>query len=174
MMVTGKEYGVSEEIKLIRKAITLSLENVDISYVEGHCFMDYMREHGAVSPETAVDPSDAGLNNAPMYSFLHSKKVTRTSDGLFYLRSQSIDAEPDQHDRYFRVISNQVRFGCGFRNYEGKRQYFAWHRYPNQNDDFFTTTEISEAEFMQIGVEYPAEILADRETAEVFRNKYVE
>ena len=27
----------------------------------------------------------------------------------------------------FRVISNQVRFGCGYRTIDGKRQYFAWH-----------------------------------------------
>ena len=57
--------------------------------------------------------------------------------------------------RFFRVISNQVRFGCGFRTVEGRKQYFAWHGYPNRNDDFFTTTEISEREFLQIGSEYP-------------------
>ena len=56
--------------------------------------------------------------------------------------------------RFFRVISNQVRFGCGFRT--------------------FTTTEISEREFLQIGSEYPREIQADRETAEIFREKYIE
>jgi len=76
--------------------------------------------------------------------------------------------------RFFRVISNQVRFGCGFRTVEGRKQYFAWHGYPNRNDDFFTTTEISEREFLQIGSEYPGEIQADRETAESFRNKYIE
>ena len=26
---------------------------------------------------------------------------------------------------FFRVISNQVRFGCGFRTVEGRKQYFA-------------------------------------------------
>ena len=62
--------------------------------------------------------------------------------------------------RFFRVISNQVRFGCGFRTVEGS--------------DFFTTTEISEREFLQIGSEYPREIQADRETAEIFREKYIE
>lgn len=76
--------------------------------------------------------------------------------------------------RFFRVISNQVRFGCGFRTVEGRKQYFAWHGYPNRNDDFFTTTEISEREFLQIGSEYPREIQADRETAEIFREKYIE
>ena len=50
----------------------------------------------------------------------------------------------------FRVISNQVRFGCGYRTIDGKRQYFAWHGYPDRNSDYFT------------------------EKAEVFRNKYVD
>lgn len=172
-MVTGNDYNISGVLKLIRKAIELSMESVDLSYVEGHCFMDYMREHGALSPETAVAPADAGMKNAPMYSFIHSKKVCRTSDGLFYLRDQSEDAKPDREDRFFRVISDQVRFGCGYRNYEGRRQYFVWHGYPSRNDDFFTTVEISKAEYLQIGAEYPVGISADRETAEVFRNKYI-
>ena len=77
--------------------------------------------------------------------------------------------------RAFRVISNQVRFGCGFRTLpDGRRQYFAWHGYPNRNDDFFTTAEISEEEYWRIGREYPREISADRETAETFRNKFVD
>ena len=77
-------------------------------------------------------------------------------------------------ERSIRVISNQVRFGCGFRTVNGKRQYFAWHGYPNRNSDLFTTAEISESEFFQIGTEYPEQISADRETAEIFRNKYVD
>ena len=77
-------------------------------------------------------------------------------------------------ERYFRVISNQVRFGCGYRTIDGKRQYFAWHGYPSRNDDFFTTSEISENEFIEINSKYPYEIVADRETAEVFRKKYVD
>lgn len=75
---------------------------------------------------------------------------------------------------FFRVISNQVRFGCGYRTVDGRRQYFAWHGCPNRNDDYFTTSEISEEEFKQIQKEYPKEIVADRETAQVFRDKYVE
>lgn len=77
-------------------------------------------------------------------------------------------------DRFFRVISNQVRFGCGYRIADGRRQFFAWHGYPNRNDDYFTTSEISEEEFDRIEREYPKEIVADRETAERFRNKYVD
>ena len=77
-------------------------------------------------------------------------------------------------ESFFRVISNQVRFGYGYRTVGGRRQYFAWHGYPNRNDDFFTTSEINESEFEAIGLEYPVEISADRETAEEFRNKYVD
>ena len=79
----------------------------------------------------------------------------------------------NNEERYSRVISNQVRFGCGYRTHEGKRQYFAWHGYPNRNDDFITTAEISANEFDRISREYPREITADRETAEKFREKYV-
>ena len=77
-------------------------------------------------------------------------------------------------DYYFRTISNQVRFGYGYRTVDGKRQYFAWHGYPNRNDDYFTTSEISEAEFDEISRKYPKEIVADRATAEIFRNRYVD
>ena len=71
----------------------------------------------------------------------------------------------DQNERSFRVISNQVRFGCGYRFYNGQRQYFAWHGYPS---------EITEEEYEAIAREYPREIIADRETAELFRAKYVD
>ena len=77
-------------------------------------------------------------------------------------------------DYFFRVISNQVRFGCGFRTVEGKRQYFAWHGYPDRNSDYITTSEISESEFNEINKKYPKEIIANRAKAEVFRNKYVD
>lgn len=50
-------------------------------------------------------------------------------------------------DYDFRVISNQVRFGCGYRTVNGKRQYFAWHGVPSRNDDYFTTSLISEVEY---------------------------
>lgn len=80
----------------------------------------------------------------------------------------------EDKDRHFRVISNQVRFGCGYRTIEGKRQFFAWHGYPNRNSDYFTTAEISENEYEEINKKYPKEIIADRDTAEVFRNKYVD
>ena len=77
-------------------------------------------------------------------------------------------------DNYFRVISDQVRFGCGYRTYRGKRQFFAWHGQPSRNDDYFTTSEISRREFEEIAAAYPKEIRADRETAERFRRRYVD
>ena len=80
----------------------------------------------------------------------------------------------DNKDSFFRVISNQVRFGCGYRTVGGKRQYFAWHGYPNRNSDYFTTSEISREEFDEINRKYPKEIAANREKAEVFRNRYVD
>lgn len=79
----------------------------------------------------------------------------------------------DSKDYFFRVISNQVRFGCGYRTVDGKRQYFAWHGYPDRNSDYITTSEISENEFDEINMKYPKEIIANREKADVFRNKYV-
>ena len=75
---------------------------------------------------------------------------------------------------HFRVISNQVRFGCGYRTVDGKPQYFAWHGVPNRNDDYFTTSEITEREYEELCAEYPEEIVADRATAECFRGKYVD
>ena len=45
------------------------------------------------------------------------------------------------NDYKFRVISNQVRFGCGYRTVDRKRQYFAWHGYPNRNDVTKAATE---------------------------------
>ena len=72
------------------------------------------------------------------------------------------------------MISNQVRFGCGYRTVDGKRQFFAWHGYPDRNSDYFTTAEISESEFDEINKKYPKEIVANREKAEVFRSRYVD
>ena len=79
----------------------------------------------------------------------------------------------NDNDYFFRVISNQVRFGCGYRTVDGKRQYFAWHGYPNRNDDYFTTAEITEQDFLEIEKKYPKEICANREQAEVFSKRYV-
>ena len=75
---------------------------------------------------------------------------------------------------FFRVISDQVRSGCGYRTVDGERQCFARHGYPDRNEDCFTTSEISEREFDEINEKYPREIAANREKAEVFRNRYAD
>lgn len=80
----------------------------------------------------------------------------------------------ENEDYCFRLISNQVRFGYGYRRIDGRRQYFAWHGYPNRNDDYITNVEISEEEFGQIAKEYPKQIVAEWDTAKRFRDKYVE
>ena len=69
--------------------------------------------------------------------------------------------------------TRKIRFGCGYRTVDGKRQYFAWHGHPDRNSDYITTSEISESEFNGINKKYPKEIIANREKADVFRNKYV-
>ncbi|MBQ6222252.1 MAG: hypothetical protein IJJ44_06550 [Solobacterium sp.] len=75
---------------------------------------------------------------------------------------------------YFRVISDQVRFGCGYRRYLCRKQYYAWHGYPSRNDDYLTYAEITQEEFEKIVREYPRQISAERETAEQFRQEYID
>ena len=171
-MITGNEYDIRGVCRLLLKAVELSRDDVDIGYVEGSLFLDHLKQQGAVSPETAVDPAAVGIRNPKMMNpFLHSKKVCCTAEGLFYLRGTAKISEDEES--CFRVISNQVRFGCGYRTVDDSRQYYAWHGYPNRNDDFITYAEISEGEYEQINNEYPLEIIADRDTAEIFRKKYV-
>lgn len=177
-MITGDEYDMHGIFMLLRKALTLSIESVDVGYLEACCFIDYLEECGAISKETAIALTDRGINNPNiMNSFLHSKKVNRTNDARYYI-VKSLEkgdwgaAKAD--DRCLRVISNQVRFGCGYRTINGNKQFFAWHGFPNRNDDYITTAEISQDEFDKLNGEYPKELNADRETAELFRNKYVE
>ena len=79
-----------------------------------------------------------------------------------------------ENESYHRLISNQVRFGFGWKMINGVKTYYAWHGVPNRNDDYITTAEITPAEFEQIDREYPHEIIAHRKEAEKFRQKYVE
>lgn len=74
---------------------------------------------------------------------------------------------------FSRVISNQVRFGFGYKFYGDEKLYYAWHGVPNRNDDYITITKISEDEFYKINEEYPKEITADRMTAAIFESKYI-
>ena len=85
-MITWNEYDMPGICMLLRKALALSKESVDIGYLEGCCFMDYLEECGATSEETAVPLTDRGIGNPNvMYPFLHSKKVKRTNDARYYL-----------------------------------------------------------------------------------------
>ena len=85
-MITGNEYDMRGICALVRKALALSKESVDIGYLEGLCFIDFLDKNGAVSRETAIDPSSYGIKNPKvMNPFLHSKKVCRTVEGKFYL-----------------------------------------------------------------------------------------
>ena len=62
-MVTGDEYDMQGICMLLRKALDLSKESVDVGYLEGCCFMDYLEECGATSEETAVPMTDRGIDN---------------------------------------------------------------------------------------------------------------
>lgn len=85
-MITGDEYDMQGICMLLRKALTLSKESVDVGYLEGCCFMDYLEECGATSEESAVPLTDSGIDNPNvMNPFLHSKKVKRTNDARYYL-----------------------------------------------------------------------------------------
>ena len=80
----------------------------------------------------------------------------------------------NENESFHRLISNQVRFGFGWKIKDGKKVYYAWHGVPSRNDDYITSAEITLAEFDQIDREYPHEIIAHREEAEKFRKKYVD
>ncbi len=175
-MVTGSVHDIRGIFKLIRKAIELAVPSVDIGFLEVHCYMDYMKEHGAVSAETAVDRRAGGIEDPALLTpFIDAKIIGNTLKGRYYLRNPEEEEQEEEIDKDYccRVISNQVRFGFGYRRHRGARQYYAWHGYPNRNDDYITYAEISEEEYEQINREYPRKIDADRETAERFREKYV-
>ena len=85
-MITGDEYDMQGICMLLRKALTLQKESVDVGYLEGCCFMDYLEECGATSEETAVPLTDSGIVNPKvMNPFLHFKKVKRTNDARYYI-----------------------------------------------------------------------------------------
>ena len=85
-MITGNEYDMQGICTLLRKALTLSKESVDVGYLEGCCIMDDLEECGATSEETAVPLTDIGIDNPKvMNPFLHSKKVKRTNGARYYI-----------------------------------------------------------------------------------------
>ena len=74
-MISGDEYDMMGICMLLRKALTLAMDSVDLTYLEECCFLDHLKECGACSEETAVLPADWGIDNPNvMNSFLHSKK----------------------------------------------------------------------------------------------------
>ena len=93
-MITGDKYDMQGICMLLRKALTLSMESVDIGYLEARCFMDYLEERGAVSEETAVPLADRGIENPNvMNSMLHAKKVRRTNDARYYIAKAPAGAD---------------------------------------------------------------------------------
>ena len=96
-MITGNTYDMQGICRLLRKAVTLPQGSADIGYVEGCCFMDDLARLGAVSEETAVDLSSAGMANPNMMNpFLHAKKVCRTSEGKFFLSGKGLSEAKKQ------------------------------------------------------------------------------
>lgn len=174
-MYSNNTYDINGVFRLLCKAIELAVPDMDISFIEANCFIDFMKEHGAVSPETGVSLADAGIDYPIMLPFVESKKVGMTPGGLYYLRSPDEEnrEEPADSSRYSRLISNQVRFGYGYRDFDGQRHYYAWYGSPSRNDDFITFAEISAAECAQIERTYPRDFSADREIGERFSNKYI-
>ena len=144
------------------------------------CSIRHLRIAGDRQAAAADFPRAAHTRIVPHEEAIDNRRNSLYAvDGFFIdlrQRESGLRGEPMENDegRCLRVISDLVRFGCGYRTQDGKRQYFAWHGYPNRDFDYFTTSEISAREYDEICREYPKQISADRERAELFRNKYVE
>jgi len=80
----------------------------------------------------------------------------------------------DAEENYeFYLISNQCRFGCGYRTVEGGRQYFAFHGVPNRNSDYFVNVQISEEEYKQIKSQWPKRSYSSAEAAP-FKRRFID
>ena len=85
-MVTGNDYDIKGVCRLLREAVRLAREWIDIHYLEGCCFIEQLKEQGAVSPETAADLGALGLKNHKiMGTFIRLKRVGRTDNGMYYV-----------------------------------------------------------------------------------------
>ncbi|MBR2669457.1 MAG: hypothetical protein IKE36_06675 [Solobacterium sp.] len=117
------------------------------------------------------------LTRNAKYLYSHTQ-TDKNTDSWFAWLEDSLNKLAYFHKKegphYFRVISDQVRFGCGYRRYLCRKQYYAWHGYPSRNDDYITYAEITQEEFERIVREYPRQISADRDTAERFRQEYID
>ena len=89
-LITGDSYDIDGLCGLLLKAIALGMNDVDISYLEGRCFIDRLVSKGAVSEETALDPASEGIDNPKiMGTFIHAKKVKATERGFFYVTDET-------------------------------------------------------------------------------------
>ena len=86
MLIAGAHHDIKGICMLLSKALTLSMESVNMSYLEGCCFLDYLDKCGAISEETAVTLKDSAIDNPyALIPFLESKKIYKTNDGRYYL-----------------------------------------------------------------------------------------
>ena len=111
-MVSGSVRDVRGIFKLIHKAVELSMPSVDTGFLEVHCYIDYIREHGAVSAQTAVDRRDGGIEDPALLTpFIDARIIGNTLKGRYYLRNPGEEetARTQDQDFYNRVLSNQVR-----------------------------------------------------------------
>ena len=91
-MITNDEYDLQGICKLLCKAVSLMMNRVyvkfmNISYLEGCCFLDYLEECGAISKDTAVPLTNTQIKNPKVIeSFQHlNKRVNRTDDARYYV-----------------------------------------------------------------------------------------
>ena len=86
--VTGSEYDVGRLCRLLAFAVK-NCPDCDISYAEGAVALEGLKALGALSPETAVNPSAVGVQRISD-AFSHSKKrkerVMITEEGKVYVR----------------------------------------------------------------------------------------
>ncbi len=88
MAVTGSEYDVGRLCRLLAFAAE-HCPDCDIGYAEGAVALEGLKALGALSPETAVSPSDVGVRKISD-AFSHSKRrkerVLYTPEGKVYVR----------------------------------------------------------------------------------------
>ncbi|MBQ3634274.1 MAG: hypothetical protein II951_01470 [Bacteroidales bacterium] len=53
-------------------------------------------------------------------------------------------------DHHFRLIGANRRFGNGYVTVKKRRRYYAFYGFPDRNDDYFYSAEITENEFYEI------------------------
>ncbi|MBO4360563.1 MAG: hypothetical protein J5822_06770 [Eubacteriaceae bacterium] len=86
-MITGNSYDAKGIVMLLSEALMLNGDSFDIGYLEGRCFMELLRDAGAVSPDTAAgtDISEYIVRPEMLRPLIHSKHIAVTEDGRYYL-----------------------------------------------------------------------------------------